>query len=99
MRAIPKHTGQPPRRTYVADMAVYMPYLQRWCKRLGVKFWQQQVASMAEAVAMARAQAGSQGGWCNVAVVNCTGVGARQLCNDARVCMMQMGQDCLQLYN
>jgi hypothetical protein len=63
-------------------MAVYMPYLQDECRRLGVAFHKQEVTSLAEAAALAKQWAGIHG---NAVIVNCTGIGARQLCNDDKV--------------
>jgi hypothetical protein len=63
-------------------MAVYMPYLQDECRRLGVTFREQEVTSLTEAAALAKQWAGIHG---EPVIVNCTGIGARKLCNDDRV--------------
>lgn len=54
----------------VIDTSLYMDYLVAWFQRLGGEMVQREVASLDEALAAAGL------------VVNCTGLGARQLAND-----------------
>ncbi|MCW5876873.1 MAG: FAD-dependent oxidoreductase [Anaerolineales bacterium] len=57
----------------VIDTSIYMDYLVAWFRRLGGELLQKEVASMYEALAVADV------------VINCTGLGSRQLAGDDSV--------------
>jgi D-amino-acid oxidase len=57
----------------VAEMPLYLPFLERQAQALGVTFERREVHSLAEALAEADV------------VVNCTGLGAREVAGDERL--------------
>ena len=59
--------------TYVTDMTLYMPYLMRCCANEGIQIKRKTVTSLATIESP-----------CDV-VVNCTGLGARELLNDCEL--------------
>lgn len=69
-------------------MTIYMPYLQSTCASLGIAIKIREGTSLEDIVGHAIEElAGSDPS--KIVVINCSGLGARQLCGDAKVCYVR----------
>lgn len=62
--------------TFVIDMTMYMPYLMQVCNEIGIAFQQKDITDLVD---LADAAASFD------VIVNCTGLGARELVNDTEL--------------